>query len=64
MVFRTIQRLPLHQLFVATLAGVLSGVYIFKPLFTRKTQDQNVDNVQKTMNFIEEGKSMETAEKS
>lgn len=53
MVFATIKKLPLHQLFVATLVGVLSGVYIFKPLFLKK--DQNVtENLEENKVFAPE----------
>jgi hypothetical protein len=58
MVFGTIQRLPLHQLFITTLVGVLSGVYIFKPLFFKRTNEQSDDITNKPV-IIVEGKSME-----
>lgn len=32
MVLALVKRLPFHQLFVVTLVGVSSGVYIFKPM--------------------------------
>lgn len=32
MVFGFLGRVPLHQLFVVTLVGVASGVYIYRPL--------------------------------
>ena len=35
MVLKIVRRLPLHQLFVVTLVGVASGVYIYKPLLEK-----------------------------
>ena len=32
MVLKFVSRMPLHQLFVVTLVGVVSGVYIYRPL--------------------------------
>ena len=32
MMFGFLNRMPLHQLFVVTLVGVVSGVYIYRPL--------------------------------
>lgn len=41
MVIALVKRTPLHQLFVVTLIGVGSGVYIYKPLLEKYTSDRD-----------------------
>ena len=38
--------MPLHQLFVVTLVGVTSGVYIFRPLLERYANEHGLENKQ------------------
>lgn len=47
MVFSFIGRMPLHQLFVVTLVGVTSGVYIFRPLLETYANEHGLKNKQK-----------------
>ena len=47
MVFSFIGRIPLHQLFVTTLVGITSGVYIFRPLLERYADEHGLKNKQK-----------------
>lgn len=46
MVFSFIGRIPLHQLFVVTLVGVTSGVYIFRPLLERYANEHGFKSKQ------------------
>lgn len=39
--------MPLHQLFIVTLVGVTSGVYIYKPLLERYANEHGLKNKQK-----------------
>ena len=39
-----IGRMPFHQLFVVTLVGVTSGVYIFRPLLERYANEHGLKN--------------------
>lgn len=41
MVLALVKRTPLHQLFVVTLVGVASGVYIYKPLLEKYVAKHN-----------------------
>jgi len=41
-----IGRMPFHQLFVVTLVGVTSGVYIFRPLLERYANEHGLKNKQ------------------
>lgn len=47
MVFSFIGRMPIHQLFVVTLVGVTSGVYIFRPLLETYANEHGLKNKQK-----------------
>lgn len=47
MVFSLLGRMPLHQLFVVTLVGVTSGVYIYRPLLERYANEHGSKNNQK-----------------
>ena len=47
MVFSLLGRMPLHQLFVVTLVGVTSGVYIYRPLLERYANEHGLKNNQK-----------------
>ena len=51
MVFGAFERLPLHQLFVVTLVGILSGVYIYRPLLeeysNKRKEAQQLDEKEK-----------------
>ena len=47
MVLSLVKRIPLHQLFFVTLVGVVSGVYIYKPLLEKyfgKRDPKNEEN--------------------
>lgn len=44
---RSIGRVPLHQLFVVTLVGVTSGVYIYKPLLERYANEHGLNKKHK-----------------
>ena len=54
MVFGAFERLPLHQLFVVTLVGILSGVYIYRPLLeeysNKRKEAQQLDEKEKSEN--------------
>jgi len=52
MVFSFIGRIPLHQLFVVTLVGVTSGVYIFRPLLERYANEHGFKNKQEEPSSI------------
>ena len=41
MVLSLVKRTPLHQLFVVTLVGIASGVYIYKPLLEKHVAKRN-----------------------
>ena len=51
MVFGAFERVPLHQLFVVTLVGILSGVYIYRPLLeeysNKRKEAQQLDEKEK-----------------
>ena len=38
--------MPLHQLFLVTLVGVTSGVYIYRPLFERYANERGLKHKQ------------------
>ena len=54
MVFGAFERLPLHQLFVVTLVGILSGVYIYRPLLeeysNKRKEAQQLEEKEKSEN--------------
>ena len=44
MIFRMFRSIPLHQLFIVTLVGVTSGVYIYKPLLEKYFGERHTDS--------------------
>ena len=61
---RSIGRMPLHQLFIVTLVGVTSGVYIYKPLLERYVSEHGTKKEDSaTIQAAVEAKSTTSAQK-